>query len=266
MAKSLAYQLAVLACLVPFTAVALRGRTVGPVFWLLLTAAVFGPVLLAVALVGPGWRTGFSAALWVTIAMTMALFAALCLTSAAAARLSALLMPYLLLLGGLAIIWNQAPERPLEAATSGLWLGFHIAISVLTYGLLTICAMAALAVFLQERALKSRSATWLTRVLPAVADAEQLEIRLLWASEAVLALGVVTGMANQFLATGSILIFDHKTLLVVAAFLVIAVLLVAHQRTGLRGRVAARFVLVGYLLVTLGYPGVKFVTDVLLRA
>ena len=266
MAKSLAYQLAVLACLVPVTAVALRGRTAGPVFWLFLTIAVFGPVLLAVSLVGPGWRTGFSAALWVTIAVTTALFAALCLSSSAATRLSPVLMPYLLILGCLAIIWNQAPERPLVATSSGVWLTFHIAISVLTYGLLTICAMAALAVLLQERALKSRSTSWLTRALPAVADAELLEIRLLWASEAVLALGVITGMANQFFATGSILSFDHKILLVVSAFIVIAVLLVGHQRTGMRGRAAARFVLVGYLLVTLGYPGVKFVTDVLLSA
>ena len=30
------------------------------------------------------------------------------------------------------------------------------------------------------------------------------------------------------------------------------------------GRRAARYVLVAYLLLTLGYPGVKFVTDVLL--
>ena len=33
---------------------------------------------------------------------------------------------------------------------------------------------------------------------------------------------------------------------------------------GLRGRVAARGVLIGYLLLTLGYPGVKFVTDVVM--
>jgi ABC-type uncharacterized transport system permease subunit len=37
-----------------------------------------------------------------------------------------------------------------------------------------------------------------------------------------------------------------------------------HYRSGLRGRRAARVVLVAYLLLTLAYPGVKFVTDVLL--
>jgi ABC-type uncharacterized transport system permease subunit len=37
-----------------------------------------------------------------------------------------------------------------------------------------------------------------------------------------------------------------------------------HWRTGLRGRRATRFVLTAYLLLTLAYPGVKFVRDVLL--
>ena len=53
-------------------------------------------------------------------------------------------------------------------------------------------------------------------------------------------------------------------MLTVTAFLVIAGLLIGHFRIGVRGRMAARFVLLAYLLMTLGYPGVKFVTDVLM--
>ena len=71
-------------------------------------------------------------------------------------------------------------------------------------------------------------------------------------------------MALQYGDNGRLLILNHKTTLTVTAFAVIGVLLVAHYRTGLRGRKAARFVLLAYLLLTLGYPGVKFVTDVLL--
>ena len=37
-----------------------------------------------------------------------------------------------------------------------------------------------------------------------------------------------------------------------------------RKRRGVRGRRAARVVLLAYLLMTLGYPGVKFVTDVLM--
>jgi ABC-type uncharacterized transport system permease subunit len=64
--------------------------------------------------------------------------------------------------------------------------------------------------------------------------------------------------------SGEFFTLSHKTLLAVLAFLVIGLLLLLHYRSGLRGRRAARVVLVAYLLLTLAYPGVKFVTDVLL--
>ena len=60
------------------------------------------------------------------------------------------------------------------------------------------------------------------------------------------------------------MVINHKTVLSLVAFVVIGILLVAHFRTGIRGRRASRLVLLAYLLLTLGYPGVKFVTDILL--
>jgi ABC-type uncharacterized transport system permease subunit len=80
----------------------------------------------------------------------------------------------------------------------------------------------------------------------------------------VLALGLLSGMAAAHFLGGSLLPFDHKTLLSVAAFVVIGFLLLARYRNGIRGRRAARLALLAYLLLTLAYPGVKFVTDVLI--
>jgi ABC-type uncharacterized transport system permease subunit len=71
-------------------------------------------------------------------------------------------------------------------------------------------------------------------------------------------------MAIQVSKTGSLFSLNHKTVLSLTAFIVIGCLLFAHFKYGLRGRKAARLVLLGYLLLTLGYLGVKFVTDVLL--
>jgi len=100
--------------------------------------------------------------------------------------------------------------------------------------------------------------------LPSGGYDERLELGLLLGSPIVLGLGILTGMGTQYFLRGALLTFDHKTVLTIVAFIVIGALLAAHYRVGLRGRRAARLVLVGYLLVTLGYPGVKFVTDVLL--
>jgi len=71
-------------------------------------------------------------------------------------------------------------------------------------------------------------------------------------------------MAVRYFATGTLLEVDHKTLFSLLTFAVIGLLLVARYRQGLRGRRAARLVLLAYLLLTLAYPGVKFATEILL--
>jgi ABC-type uncharacterized transport system permease subunit len=80
----------------------------------------------------------------------------------------------------------------------------------------------------------------------------------------VLGVDILSGMAVELVSSGHLMRFSHKTLLTMLAFLLIAGLLALHNRTGVRGRRAARLVLLAYLLLTLGYPGVKFVTDVLI--
>jgi ABC-type uncharacterized transport system permease subunit len=124
--------------------------------------------------------------------------------------------------------------------------------------------VASCAVLVQERALKSKQPGPLSRSLPAIVDAERLELRLLMVAELVLGAGIVTGMALQYFGSGQLLAFDHKTVLSLLAFAIIGTLLFLQLKSGLRGRRAARLVLAAYLLLTLAYPGVKLVTDVLI--
>lgn len=172
-------------------------------------------------------------------------------------------MPYLAVLGVVASVVRGEP-RPMAGGAPAIWIDLHIIISVLTYALLTLAAVASLAVFLQERALKRKRPTRLSRMLPAVVEAERSADRLLLASGVVLGLGIVTGLATQYFESGTIWRIDHKTLLSLIAFGLICALLLGHRVCGVRGRVAARVVLVAYLLVTLAFPGVKFVTQILL--
>jgi ABC-type uncharacterized transport system permease subunit len=258
--------LVALATLLP--ACAMRWRRSDAADWLfyvVLVLAVAGPVtLVMVRLVAGAWSTGFAMSLWVSIAATMALFLVLTAVTRHAWRLTPLLAPLLLLLGIIAALWEKAPAQPIADAVPAAWLDFHIVVAVGTYGLLTIAAVAAAAVFLQERALKAKHPTALTRRLPAVSESETLEVGFLAAAEAVLALGVASGMAAEHFRHAALLPFDHKTVLSLAAFVVIGALLLARRINGIRGRRAARWALLAYLLLTLAYPGVKFVTDVLM--
>lgn len=263
--SSLVLNIVALLALLPAALVALRaGEGRSAQFRLCLALAVAGPALWGYSQMSAQWLTSLSAALWVSIAATAALFAVLAHATAQGWRLAPLLMPFLAALGLLASLvqWVEAAP-PLSGQVPAAWLDLHIVVSVLTYALLTLAAVASLATFLQERALKHKAPTQLTRMLPSVADGETLAGRLLLASEAVLGLGLATGMATQYFETGAVLVLSHKTLLSLLAFVLIGLLLVGHRVCGVRGRVAARVVLLAYLLLTLAYPGVKFVTQVL---
>ena len=266
MLNSLTFGLGALATLVPAAAIRFRPddrRDV--VFWAMLAVGVIGPAGWAAAQLNGVWRTGFAMSLGVTIAGTMALFFLLSVTMRQLWRLTPILVPYLLVLGAAAIVWQHAPERPIDdASIPAGWMQAHILLAVATYSLSTLAAVAGFAVVLQERALKRKRPTALTRLLPAIAESENIQVGLLMASALVLALGLLSGMAAEWYLRGRFLTLDHKTIFSLAAFAVIALLLVAHSVTGVRGRRAARYVLVAYLLLTLAFPGVKFVTDVLL--
>jgi len=255
-----------LASMLPAVAQAFRERAGRDgVFWGALGLAMLGPLVWVLAHSLGRWQTGLAATLWTTIAATMSLYLLVAWLFRHAWRLSGLIAAYMLVLGAGAVVWQQAPPHPLsvEGAASA-WLNVHIATAVVTYALVTIAAVAAAAAFLQDRALKRKRPTSLTRQLPSIADCEQLQVTLLTWGEAVLAVGLLTGMALEYQEAGRLLPLTHKSVLTMAAFVVIGGLLIAQRWSGVRGRQAARLVLLGYLLLTLGYPGVKFVSDVLL--
>lgn len=233
-------------------------------FWGALLLAAAGPGMWAILQVAGQWQTGFSTALWVTTAACMMLFIGLSLFHRTAWRLAPLLLPYLLVVCLFATLTEDAPAPVLRGNAPGVWIDLHIAVSVFTYALLTLSAVASLAAVLQTRALKTKRPTPLSRFLPPVAESERLQLRLLIASEVVLGAGLATGMAVLYFEQGRLFRTDHKSLLSLATFVVIGLLLLAEYRTGVRGRTAARTMLIVYLLATLAYPGVKFVSNVLI--
>ncbi len=239
-----------------------EGRNVK--FWVTLVIATTGPMILVFSNLSGVWQTGLSTALWITITTSMIIFGVITMLNDNAWRLTPLLIPYMAVLGVFATFWQHLPEaRPLMSIPSN-WIKAHILISVSTYALVTIAAVSALAAFLQDRSLKIKHPTILTRMLPSVAESEHLLVRLLVISEVILGLGLATGISIQYQETESLINWGHKAILSLSAFSIIAILLAAHFYSGIRGRKVTRFALLAYLLLTLSYPGVKFVTDVLL--
>jgi len=264
MSDNIIYSLAAFATMIPAVVSAFgRNQTRNGMYWAVLGLAVIGPIIWLVVRSNGEWRTEFSTALWITVSATLLTFAATALISREGWRLSPIVMPYMAMLAFIAVIWENAGQDAPERLDNP-WIVFHIAISVLTYAVATTAACAAFAAFLKERALKNKTQTPLVQRLPSVSDCDTLQVGLLTLGEMVLALGLITGVAASVAHGGDAIPTDHKTVFAILAFVVIGVLLLVHKRTGVRGRQAARLVLAAYLLLTLAYPGVKFVTDVLL--
>jgi ABC-type uncharacterized transport system permease subunit len=229
-------------------------------FWALIGAGIIGTGAAAAASLS---TVGFSmaSALWLTATTVLAVFAALAFMRPISARLGTLLFPYLGVLALIAVAFVGAPGATADTST---WSVVHAAIALIANALVTVAAVAALAVVIQERALKARRRSALAGVLPGAAESEGVQGVLLGLAAAALALGVATGTAVQIEETGRVFIFNHKTVLTVAALLLIAGLSVADFRSGLGGRKLARGILVGWLVLTLGFLGVIFVKQIIL--
>ena len=237
----------------------------GARFWLAFGVAAAAATGWTAAQFGASWSTGFGSAIWLTVASCLVLFVVLSLLVPEFWRLGALLGPWLLAMSIVALAWNQAEAaRPVPGGLPPEWLGVHVVLSVATYVFLTMAAIAGVGVMVRESALKRRNTGRFVTTLPSLADCERMEFRLLGVSEIVLAAGMATGLVVAYASGSGLLDLNHKTVFTLAAFLVIGALLLARQLWGTRGRKGARFVLAGYLLMTLAYPGVKFVTDVLI--
>lgn len=242
-------------------------------FWLLIALATAGPIgavgLPQAEAIGSGtpahWNADLPAALWLSIATTMIVFTAQAAVLREGWRVFPVLAAYLVPLGALATLWRSLPERGMAGGWGATpWIPIHVAASLATYALVSVAAAAAVAGLLTDAGIRRRwRGRWL-RALPSVADSDDLAFRLLALGQIVLGVGVASGLAIQYTLSGSLLALNHKTVLTLAAFGVVGLLLVAYRLGGVGGRRGASLILLGQVLLTLGYLGVKVVREVLL--
>ena len=270
--KNLLFSLLATVSLLPPIIISLQSTKGGEIkegknvfFWISLVIALTITLLWVLMNIFDSWKPGISITLWVIIAASVTIFTFINLINDIAWRLSPLLFSYLLILSVFAFFWQNIPETENFINELNGWVIIHIIVSVATYALVTIASFAALAAFLKERALKTKKQVFLSWMLPSVSESERLMVLLLIVGEIILGLGLATGLATQFQKTGSFIEWDHKVILSSIAFGIIAILLTAQIKSGIRGQRVTRYVLLAYIFLTLSYPGVKFVTDVLIN-
>ncbi|MBK9606373.1 MAG: cytochrome c biogenesis protein CcsA [Betaproteobacteria bacterium] len=100
--------------------------------------------------------------------------------------------------------------------------------------------------------------------MPPVLTLERWLFGLIAVGFTLLTATLASGIIFSEALFGKALQFSHKTLFSVLAWLLFGVLLAGRWRWGWRGRKALRWVVIGSLMLLIGYAGSKFVLEVLL--
>ncbi len=147
-----------------------------------------------------------------------------------------------------------APGSPLQ---------IHILLSIGAYGVLTIAAVQATALAIQDRSLHNRQPGGLIKAMPPLRIMESLLFQLISVGFVLLSMALLTGFL--FLEDMFAQKLVHKTILSTIALALFGVLLWGRYRYGWRGRKIIRWTLSGFILLLLAYFGSKFVVELLLR-
>lgn len=139
----------------------------------------------------------------------------------------------------------------------------HVTVALIAFSVLSIAAVLAILLAIQERALRHRQfGPWL-RALPPLTLSETLLFRLITAGFALLTLTLLTGALFVDNLFGQHLM--HKTVLSIIAWLIFGALLYGRWRYGWRGRSAVNLTLIGMATLVLAFFGSKFVLELILH-
>lgn len=215
-------------------------------------------VLYHVLFIPEGLNLGFfnagSLIMWL-IALTLLLGA----ISNPVENLGILLLP----LAGLSILLDMLfPVKHTLMPAEAMELKIHILMSIMAYALLTIAAVHAVVLWIQDRHLRNRKPGGFIRALPPLETMEYLLFQMIGLGFFLFSLSLITGMI--YLEDMFAQHVAHKTVLSIIAWFVFATLLWGRWRFGWRGATAIRWTLGGFFVLLLAYTGSKWVLEILL--
>lgn len=241
-----------------------RGRLISVatgVAWLLHGATLWFD-LMAPGSLRIGFAAMLSAALWVSVGaywlenrnFSLDGLRRLVMPCAALAVVTAMVFP-----GNLFHLEGRSPA-----------FGWHIAIAILAYSILTIAAFHAVLMALQESRLHTRGGgggflSGALDQLPALLTMEKLLFRMIFFGFCLLSLTVLSGIVFSEQLFGQALRWDHKSVFTLLSWVLFAALLAGRRWRGWRGKTALSFTLAGFATLLLAYVGSRFVFEVILH-
>lgn len=141
-------------------------------------------------------------------------------------------------------------------------VALHVLLSLLSAGLLTLAAVHAVMLAIQDRMLHRHLLTPANQRFPPLQSMERMLFELIGTGFVLLTLTLSSGL--WFIQDWMAQHLAHKTVLSISAWIIFGVLLFGRWRYGWRGRRAIRWTLSGYAVLILAYFGSKLVLELLL--
>lgn len=138
----------------------------------------------------------------------------------------------------------------------------HILISIIAYSFLSIAAVQAILLAIQDKHLHSKRPGGFIRALPPLQTMETLMFQMIGMGFIMQSFSLVSGFI--FLENMFVQHLAHKTILSIVAWIIFAILLWGRWRFGWRGKVAIRWTLGGFASLLLAYLGSKMVMEIML--
>lgn len=219
-------------------------------------------VLVHTAILIGTHRGGIDLHFFAALSLVSACIAALCLLvnlGRPVATLGVIVFPLAAVLLA-ADVFLAPPTQPL---TIEWQIKLHVVFALLGFSVLSVSALLAILLALQERALRLRRFDGIVRALPPLTLTEALMFQLIAAGFVLLTLALLSGIlfVDNLFAQHLV----HKTVLSIAAWIVFGALLFGRWRYGWRGRRAVRLTLTGMALLLLAYFGSRFVLELVLK-
>ena len=155
-------------------------------------------------------------------------------------------------------------EHDLSYANMGMFKT-HLAISMLSYSLLTIAALHAVLLSYLEKRLHQGTLPAFLKNLPPLMSLERVTFHILLVGFVLLTLTLLTGIVFSEELFGKPFRISHKIVFGFLAWLTFAFLLLGRYFWGWRGKTAVRWLLAGFVFLLLAYLGSKFVLEVVLH-
>lgn len=166
-------------------------------------------------------------------------------------------------LAAVALLLDQFSNSQHILTTNGAQnIEIHIILSLLAYSLLSIAAIQAVLLSIQDYQLRHKHPGGFMRALPPMQIMESLLFQIIAAGFFLLSLALLSGIIYLDDIFAQHLV--HKTALSILAWLVFAILLFGRWQAGWRGRTAIRWTLAGFVALLLAYFGSKLVLEIIL--